>query len=53
MTLALRLRLRERLTQYNTVDDAVDLIRRSHRIVFLTGAGISNSSMFHSTIHPD
>ena len=32
---------REKLTQYNTVDDAVNLIKNSKRIIILTGAGIS------------
>lgn len=36
-----RLRVREKLPQYNTVDDAVNLIRSSRRILILTGAGIS------------
>ncbi|CAL1715219.1 unnamed protein product [Somion occarium] len=34
---------REKLPMYNTIDDAVDLIRKSKRIVILTGAGISVS----------
>lgn len=38
-----RLRLRERLPNYNTIADAVSLIRQSHRIVILTGAGISEA----------
>lgn len=38
-----RLQMRDRLTQYNTVDDAVELIRKSQRILVLTGAGISVS----------
>ncbi|KAK7060820.1 NAD-dependent histone deacetylase sir2 [Paramarasmius palmivorus] len=37
------LRLRERLSQYSTIDHAVDLIRKSQRIIILTGAGISVS----------
>ncbi|KAF4569852.1 NAD-dependent histone deacetylase sir2 [Pleurotus pulmonarius] len=37
------LRLREKLPQYNTVDDAVKLIQSSRRIIILTGAGISVS----------
>ncbi|KAJ3837099.1 SIR2-domain-containing protein [Lentinula raphanica] len=37
------LRLRERLPQYNTISDAVNLIRNSKRILILTGAGISVS----------
>ena len=34
---------RAKLTRYNTVDDAVDLIQRSSNIILLTGAGISTS----------
>ncbi|KAI0796227.1 DHS-like NAD/FAD-binding domain-containing protein [Abortiporus biennis] len=34
---------REKLPMYNTVDDAVDLIRNSKRMIILTGAGISVS----------
>ncbi|KAJ3789830.1 SIR2-domain-containing protein [Lentinula aff. detonsa] len=37
------LRLRERLSQYNTTSDAVNLIRNSRRMLILTGAGISVS----------
>lgn len=37
------LRQRERLHEYNTVDDAVELIRRSRKIIVLSGAGISVS----------
>ena len=37
------LRRREKLPQYNSVDDAVALLRRSRRIVVLSGAGISVS----------
>ncbi|EIW79042.1 DHS-like NAD/FAD-binding domain-containing protein [Coniophora puteana RWD-64-598 SS2] len=37
------LHLREKLPQYNTVADAVALLRNSRRIVVLTGAGISVS----------
>ncbi|KAJ4470130.1 SIR2-domain-containing protein [Lentinula aciculospora] len=37
------LRLRERLPQYNTISDAVNLIRNSKRMLILTGAGISVS----------
>ncbi|KAG7093502.1 hypothetical protein E1B28_007177 [Marasmius oreades] len=37
------LRIRERLTQYSTITDAVNLIRKSKRILILTGAGISVS----------
>lgn len=41
LTLQLRLQLRERLSQYNTLQDAVNLITSSRRILVLTGAGIS------------
>ncbi|TFY72441.1 hypothetical protein EVG20_g558 [Dentipellis fragilis] len=37
------LQLREKLPQYNTIDDAVNLIASSRRILILTGAGISVS----------
>ncbi|KAJ7583182.1 SIR2-domain-containing protein [Mycena floridula] len=37
------LRRREKLPQFNTIKDAVDLIRSSKRILILTGAGISVS----------
>ncbi|GAA5930261.1 uncharacterized protein JCM15063_004759 [Sporobolomyces koalae] len=37
------LRNRDRLEQYQTIEDAVDLIRRSKKILFLTGAGVSTS----------
>ncbi|KAI0285261.1 DHS-like NAD/FAD-binding domain-containing protein [Russula brevipes] len=37
------LQLRDRLPQYSTVQDAIDLIRSSRRILILTGAGISVS----------
>lgn len=37
------LRLRERLSQYNCIEDAISLIQGSRRIIILTGAGISVS----------
>ncbi|PWN33067.1 DHS-like NAD/FAD-binding domain-containing protein [Meira miltonrushii] len=37
------LRRREKLKQYNTVDDAVELIKKSKRIMVLGGAGLSTS----------
>ncbi|KAH7885791.1 DHS-like NAD/FAD-binding domain-containing protein [Phlebopus sp. FC_14] len=37
------LHLREKLPQYNTISDAVSLIRNAQNIVVLTGAGISVS----------
>ncbi|KII87275.1 hypothetical protein PLICRDRAFT_177046 [Plicaturopsis crispa FD-325 SS-3] len=43
VALSRQLRLREKLPQYNTPADAVDLIRRAHHILILTGAGISVS----------
>ena len=33
--------MRDKLPQYNTIEDAVQLIRNSQRVVILTGAGIS------------
>jgi hypothetical protein len=33
--------MRDKLPQYNTIADAIQLIRQSQRIVILTGAGIS------------
>lgn len=41
--LARILRRREKLPQYNTVDDALALLQRSKRIMVLSGAGISVS----------
>lgn len=35
------LRNREKLEEYNTPDDVVELVRKSKRILFLTGAGVS------------
>jgi len=35
---------RLKLSQYNTVDDAVDLLNKSKNIIVLTGAGVSVSS---------
>ncbi|KAF9564294.1 SIR2-domain-containing protein [Agrocybe pediades] len=43
VALAHVLRKRDKLPQYNTIQDAVDLIRKSQRILILTGAGISVS----------
>ncbi|KAK0556597.1 NAD-dependent histone deacetylase sir2 [Tilletia horrida] len=37
------LRKRERLTQYSTPEDVVELLRKSRKIILLTGAGISVS----------
>ncbi|KAL8693010.1 MAG: hypothetical protein Q9218_002067 [Villophora microphyllina] len=37
------LRKRNKLPQYNTIDDVVDLLRKSKNIIVLTGAGISTS----------
>ncbi|GAA5961668.1 hypothetical protein JCM21900_004635 [Sporobolomyces salmonicolor] len=37
------LRNRDRLEQYQTVDDVVNLMRKSKRILVLTGAGVSTS----------
>lgn len=44
-----RLRARDKLEEYNTVDDAVALIARSKKILVLTGAGVSvrhNAALF-------
>ena len=43
VAIARELRIREKLEQHNTIDDAVNLIRSSQRILILTGAGISVS----------
>ena len=37
------LRKRHRLEQYNTVEDAVELLRNAKNIMVLSGAGISTS----------
>ncbi|KAG6811681.1 hypothetical protein H0H92_006336 [Tricholoma furcatifolium] len=43
VALSRELRIRDKLTQYNTISDAVKLISSSRRILILTGAGISVS----------
>ncbi|OSD04857.1 SIR2-domain-containing protein [Trametes coccinea BRFM310] len=43
VVLSRELESRERLSQYNTIDDVVNLIQTSSRILILTGAGISVS----------
>ncbi|KAJ3508716.1 hypothetical protein NLJ89_g5598 [Agrocybe chaxingu] len=43
VVIAHTLRKREKLFEYNTIEDAVELIRKSQRILILTGAGISVS----------
>ncbi|KAF8637529.1 hypothetical protein AX17_002772 [Amanita inopinata Kibby_2008] len=43
VVLSHQLRLRDKLPQYNTINDAVQLIRNSKRMLILTGAGISVS----------
>ncbi|PPQ94448.1 hypothetical protein CVT25_002539 [Psilocybe cyanescens] len=43
VALSHQLRNRDKLPQYNTISDAVNLIRNSQRILILTGAGISVS----------
>lgn len=35
---------RKKLTQYNTIDDAIDLIKTSNKVLVLSGAGISTSA---------
>jgi NAD-dependent histone deacetylase SIR2 len=37
------LRKRQKLTEYNTIDDAVSLLQKSKNILVITGAGISTS----------
>jgi NAD-dependent histone deacetylase SIR2 len=37
------LRRREKLSNVNTVDDAIELLRNAKRIIVLSGAGISTS----------
>ena len=41
LTILASLRQRDKLLQYNTITDAVELIQKSQRILILTGAGIS------------
>ena len=36
---------RVKLPQYNTVDDAVDLLKSSKNIIVITGAGVSASTL--------
>lgn len=43
MAIARELSRRIKLPQYNSVDDAVDLIKKSSNIILITGAGISTS----------
>ncbi|ETW79289.1 hypothetical protein HETIRDRAFT_387618 [Heterobasidion irregulare TC 32-1] len=43
VALSRELQMREKVPQYNTIDDAVNLIKVSKRILILTGAGISVS----------
>ena len=37
------LRRRQKLPQYNTIDDAITLLQQSKNIIVITGAGISTS----------
>jgi hypothetical protein len=49
-----RLRMREKLTRFNTLEDAIDLIHNSKRILILTGAGISEKiSPYHLSIYTE
>jgi len=41
LIISARLRQRDKLSQHNTIADAIDLIQKSQRILILTGAGIS------------
>lgn len=45
-----RLQQREKLQAYNTVADAVQLIKAANKIVILTGAGISQYSYFWTQV---
>lgn len=44
VALSRELRMREKLPQYNTINDAANLIKGAQRIMILTGAGISASA---------
>jgi Sir2 family len=46
LTIFASLRQRDKLPQHNTIDNAVELIRKSQRILILTGAGISMFNHF-------
>lgn len=43
MALSRVLRRRDKLPQYNTVSDAIELLRNAKNIIVLSGAGISTS----------
>lgn len=45
------LRKRMKLPQYNTIDDAVDLLRRSKNIIVLTGAGVISLSPISTSVY--
>jgi len=40
MVITRDLRARQKLTQYNTLDDVVKLLKESSNIIVLTGAGV-------------
>lgn len=43
LSVSFRRLTRDKRTAYNTVDDAVNIIRKARKIMVLTGAGISVS----------
>lgn len=53
ITLTRYLRQRDKLHQYNTVDDAIELIRKASKILCLGGAGMSTSCGIPDFRSPD